>query len=315
MSSLLSVGTLALDNVRTPVASADGIVGGTNSFIALAASLFVDDVQLVSVVGEDFPEAFLELLRQRKVNLDGVEVRKGERSFSWSGSYHEDMNGRDTLATDLNVLATFEPKLPEHYRKTPFVMLGNLTPAVQASVLDQLTERPKLVALDTMNFWMDNALDDLLAVVKRVDVLIVNDEEARQLSGQRSLLKAAQHILTLGPEYLVIKKGEHGALLFWGERVFFAPALPLAEVFDPTGAGDTFAGGFLGYLASCPQVNFELMKRAVIFGSALASFTCEAFGTERLATVTRAELDMRAAKFLDLTRFKLESTAERMAGD
>ena len=313
--ALLSVGTLALDSVATPHASREHIVGGTNSFIALAASHFVRPVQLVSVVGDDFPRPFLDDLERRGVDLAGVQHRAGEKSFFWAGSYHEDMNGRDTLDTQLNVLADFDPVLPEAYRGAEYVMLGNLTPSVQARVLDQLTSTPKLVALDTMNFWMDSALDDLKAVIKRVDVLIVNDEEARQLSGERSLVRAAEAIQAMGVPYLVIKKGEHGALLFHGQDdVFFAPALPLAEVFDPTGAGDTFAGGFMGYLASCGQPTFDMMKRAVVFGSALASFTCESFGTDRLAEVTRADVDLRAGKFLELTRFDLHHDAAELGG-
>ena len=311
--SLLVVGSIALDNLETPMGKREGIVGGAAPFICLAGAQFVRPVRLVGVIGDDFPEAMLDKLAAEGVDLEGLQRRAGEKSFSWTGRYHDDMNGRDTLATDLNVLADFDPVLPEGYKDSEYVMLGNLTPSVQARVLDQLTD-PKLIALDTMNFWMDVALDDLLAVVKRVDVLLINDEEARQLSGERTLLRAAERILEMGPSYLVIKKGEHGALLFHDDRVFFAPALPLAEVFDPTGAGDTFAGGFMGYLAGCDQVTFDMMKRAVVFGSALASYTCEAFGTERLVDVKRDELDVRAGKFLELVSFTLEQTADELAG-
>ncbi len=303
--SFLSVGTLAIDSVETPYAKRDRAIGGTNSFIALAASFFVKPVKLVSVIGGDFPEEFLNELRKRDVDLEGVQVRPDEKSFFWAGKYHEDMNGRDTLDTQLNVLADFNPVLPASYRNAEYVMLGNLTPSVQLQVLDQMTTRPKLVALDTMNFWMNIALDDLHKVLKRIDILIVNDEEARQLSGERALVKAAKYILGLGIPYLVIKKGEHGALLFHGDKIFFAPALPLAEVFDPTGAGDTFAGGFMGYMAAAKEINFEVMKRAVIFGSALASFTCEDFGPDRLLEISRIDVDMRAGKFLELVRFDL----------
>ncbi len=306
--SLLSVGTLALDSVETPYAKRDRAIGGTNSFIALAASFFTKPVQLVSVIGGDFPEDFVEELRKRDVDMTGVQVRKGEKSFFWAGKYHADMNGRDTLDTQLNVLADFDPVLPEGYKDTEYLMLGNLTPSVQMKVLDQMNARPKLVALDTMNFWMDIMMDDLKAIIERVDILIVNDEEARQLSGERSLVKAAKAIVAMGVPYLIIKKGEHGALLFYGEQMFFAPALPLAEVFDPTGAGDTFAGGFMGYMASAPNINFETMKRAVVFGSALASFTCEDFGPDRLLEITRDDVDMRAGQFLELVRFDLKQS-------
>ena len=312
--SLLVVGSVALDNLETPMGKREGIVGGAAPFICLAGAQFVKPVRLVGVIGDDFPQSMLDRLEAEGVDLAGLQRKQGQKSFSWTGKYHEDMNGRDTIATDLNVLADFDPVLPEGYKDSEYVMLGNLTPSVQARVIDQLTA-PKLIALDTMNFWMDIALDDLKAVIKRIDVLLINDEEARQLSGERSLVKAAETILKMGPGYLVIKKGEHGALLFHGEDVFFAPALPLAEVFDPTGAGDTFAGGFMGYLAGQDCVNFEMMKRAVIFGSALASYTCEAFGTERLIDVKRDELDLRAGQFLELVRFSLKHTAEELAGN
>ena len=311
--SLLVVGSVALDNLETPMGKREGIVGGAAPFICLAGAQFVKPVRLVGVIGDDFPQAMLDRLEAAGVDLEGLQRKAGQKSFSWTGKYHDDMNGRDTLATDLNVLADFDPVLPEGYRDSEYVMLGNLTPSVQARVLDQLTA-PKLVALDTMNFWMDIALDDLKAVLKRIDVLLINDEEARQLSGERTLVKAAEAVLAMGPKYLVIKKGEHGALLFHGEQVFFAPALPLAEVYDPTGAGDTFAGGFMGFLAGQDTVDFEMMKRAVVFGSALASFTCEDFGTDRLVDVDRAELDVRAGDFLELVRFDLKHEAEDLAG-
>ena len=308
--ALLTVGSLALDNIETPLGKREGIIGGAAPFICLAGAQFVKPVRLVGVIGDDFPQAMLDKFVAEGVDLEGLQRKEGQKSFSWTGKYHEDMNGRDTLATDLNVLGDFDPVLPQSYKDSEYVMLGNLQPGVQARVIDQL-DNPKLVALDTMNFWMDIALDELKAVLQRIDVLLINDEEARQLSGERSLVKAARKIFEMGPAYLVIKKGEHGALLFHGEdNVFFAPALPLAEVFDPTGAGDTFAGGFMGYMANAGTINFETMKRAVIFGSALASFTCEAFGIERLQTVTSEELDMRAGKFLELTRFKLHHELE-----
>ena len=310
--SVLVVGSLALDNLETPMGKREGIVGGAAPFICLAAAQFARPVNLVGVIGEDFPEAMLDKLAAEGVDLEGLQRKPGEKSFSWTGKYHDDLNGRDTLATDLNVLADFDPVLPEGYRDSEFVVLGNLQPAVQARVLEQL-RAPKFVALDTMNFWMDTALDELKAVIARVDALLINDEEARQLSGEHSLVKAAAAIQALGAPYLVIKKGEHGALLFHGDDVFFCPALPLAEVYDPTGAGDTFAGGFVGYLAAAPSIDFVMMKRAVVFGSALASYTCEAFGTERLVEVTREELDVRAGQFLKLVHFELESTVEELA--
>ena len=303
--SLLTVGTVAFDAIETPFGKTDKIVGGAATYIALAASYFTKPINMVSVVGDDFPSDALDNLRNHGANTDGIQVKKGEKTFFWSGKYHNDMNSRDTLATELNVLADFEPNVLDSYQDCEFLMLGNLTPAVQMSVINQLKNRPKLVVLDTMNFWMDIALDELKAVLKKVDVLTINDEEARQLSGEYSLVKAAQVILEMGPTYLVIKKGEHGALLFNKESVFFAPALPLEEVFDPTGAGDSFAGGFIGYLSSTRDISFDNMKRAIIFGSAMASFCVEKFGTERLINLTQDEIDDRVQDFIDLVQFDI----------
>ncbi|MBL4585476.1 MAG: sugar kinase, partial [Flavobacteriales bacterium] len=287
--SLLTVGTVAFDAIETPFGKTDKIIGGAATYIALAASYFKKPINMVSVVGDDFPEDALENLRKHGANTDGIQIKKGEKTFFWSVKYHNDMNTRDTLATELNVLEHFNPVVLDNYQDCEFLMLGNLTPAVQLGVIDQLKDRPKLVVLDTMNFWMDIALDELKEVIKKIDVLTINDEEARQLSGEYSLVKAAKIILAMGPKYLVIKKGEHGALLFNDRSVFFAPALPLEEVFDPTGAGDSFAGGFIGYLASTKDISFDNMKRAIIFGSAMASFCVEKFGTERLIGLTQQE--------------------------
>ncbi len=301
--SLLTVGTVAFDDIETPLGKADKVVGGACTYISLAASYFVKSINLVSVIGDDFPKDMLNLLTSKGVNLDGLQVKEGEKSFFWAGKYHDDLNSRDTLDTQLNVLADFDPVLPNHYKDDPFVMLGNLTPDVQMRVIEQMNGSPRFVAMDTMNFWMDNALDGLKAVLKKIHCLIVNDEEARQLSGEHSLVKAADAILKMGPRYLVIKKGEHGALLFYDGDIFFAPALPLAEVFDPTGAGDTFAGGFIGYLAQSGDLSFENMKRAVIFGSAMASFCVEKFGTERLQDLTSIDIKNRVNKFVQLVNF------------
>lgn len=301
--SLLTVGTVAFDDIETPSGRASRVVGGACTYISLAASCFVKPVNLVSVIGDDFPQETLAYMEKRGVNLDGLQIKKGEKSFFWSGRYHPDMVGRDTLDTQLNVLADFNPVLPESYRHSDYLMLGNLVPAIQMQVLDQMATRPKLVVLDTMNFWMDHALADLKAVLKKIDVLTVNDEEARQLSGEHSLLKAAAAIHKMGPRYLIVKKGEHGALLFQGEEIFFAPALPLAEVVDPTGAGDTFAGGFIGWLAKTGDLSFSNMKRAVIFGSAMASFTVEAFGIERLKGLTEEMIYQRVRQFAELVHF------------
>lgn len=294
---------MAFDTIETPFGKAERIIGGAATYICWAASQFVHDLHAVSVIGEDFPESELEALRQRGVNTDGVQRLSGQKSFFWEGRYHDDLNSRDTLVTELNVLADFNPVLPEPARHCAYVMLGNLTPDVQRRVLEQMAERPRLVALDTMNFWMDVALESLLDVISRVDVLTINDEEARQLSGERSLAKAAKKILTLGPKFLVIKKGEHGALLFHEEGVFFAPALPLEEVFDPTGAGDTFAGGFMGYVAQTGDISFEGFKKAIIYGSATASFCVEQFGIEKIKSVTDAQMAERIAAFERLTRW------------
>ena len=298
--SLLAVGTLAYDDVYTPYGEVKQIEAGSCSYIAMAATQFVQPVQLVSVIGGDYNDDFLADLQRRGADLEGVEVIPDGKSFFWAGRYHDDMMGRDTLDTQLNVLADFDPKVPEAYRNTNYIMLGNLTPAVQAQVIDQLTHRPKLIALDTMNFWMDIALDDLKAVLQRIDILIINDEEARQLSGELSLLQAAAKIVALGPQILIIKKGEHGALLFQGDQLFSAPALLLPKVVDPTGAGDTFAGGLMGYLAATDDTSFDNLKRAVIYGSAMASFVVEDFGTRRMQTLDRAQIDQRVHRFVDL---------------
>jgi sugar/nucleoside kinase (ribokinase family) len=300
--SLLTVGTVAFDTIETPFGKAERIVGGACTYISLAASYFTKNINLVAVIGDDFPKADLTYLESKGVNLDGLQIKKGEKSFFWAGRYHDNMNSRDTLDTQLNVLADFDPILPESYKTSEYIMLGNLTPDVQMQVLNQLTKKPKLVVLDTMNFWMDIAMDSLLKVIAKVDVLTINDEEARQLSGEHSLVKAAKKILTMGPEYLIIKKGEHGALLFHKDKIFFAPALPLEEVFDPTGAGDTFAGGFIGYLASTDDVSFENMKKAIIYGSAIASFCVEKFGTEALKGLTHDQIANRVNQFAELVR-------------
>lgn len=301
--SLVAVGTVAFDNIETPAGRADRVVGGACTYISLSASYFVKPIRIVSVIGGDFPEEMLDYLKSRGVDLEGLQVRPDEKSFFWAGKYHRDLNTRDTLDTQLNVLATFDPVLPASYRNAQYLMLGNLTPQVQMRVLDQLKRRPKLVVLDTMNFWMDIALADLLKVLKRVDVLTINDEEARQLSGEHSLVQAAKVIHKMGPKYLIIKKGEHGALLFHRGQMFYAPALPLAEVVDPTGAGDTFAGGFIGYLAQTDDISFENMKRAVIHGSAMASFCVEKFSIERLRGLSPAMIRKRVEAFAQLVHF------------
>ena len=304
--SLISVGTMAFDAIETPFGKTDKIIGGSAIYVAYAASNFVTPVQQVSIVGYDFPEEEMQELRRRGVMLDGVEVVKDKKSFFWSGRYHMDMNGRDTLVTDLNVLADFNPKVPDVYQEAEFLMLGNLSPQIQISVIEQMKKRPKLIVMDTMNFWMDSAMEDLKKVLAMVDVLMVNDSEARQLSGQYSLVKAAKDILKMGPKYLIIKKGEHGALLFHGNEVFFAPALPLEDVFDPTGAGDTFAGGFIGHIAKTKDISFENMKTAIIVGSAMASFCVEKFGPTRLKEITKADIDERIQQFVQLVNFEID---------
>lgn len=303
--SLLTVGSVAFDAIETPFGKTDKIIGGAGTYIALAAAFYNNEQNIVSVVGEDFPQEMLEQLKNRNVNIEGLQIKKGEKTFFWSGKYHNDMNSRDTLVTELNVLEHFDPIIPESYQGADYLLLGNLSPQVQSQVIERLTVRPKLIAMDTMNFWMEIAMDDLKKTISMVDILIINDEEARQLSGEYSLVKASKVIRAMGPKYLIIKKGEHGALLFHGDSVFFAPALPLEDVFDPTGAGDTFAGGFMGYLASTDDISFENMKRAIINGSALASFCVEKFGTERLMTITKEDLENRIEKFVALTNFDL----------
>lgn len=306
--SLTTVGSVAFDAIETPFGKTDKIIGGAGTYIALASSYFVDKQNIVSVVGEDFPQTMLEKLASRGVNIEGLQVKKGEKTFFWSGKYHNDMNSRDTLVTELNVLENFDPIIPESYQGTDYLMLGNLSPQVQRTVLERMTVRPKLVAMDTMNFWMDIAMDELKETLKLVDVLTINDEEARQLSKEYSLVKAAKKIQAMGPKYLIIKKGEHGALLFYGDQVFYAPALPLEEVFDPTGAGDSFAGGFMGFLASTNDLSFDNMKRAVIAGSAMASFCCEEFGTGKLENLSKEEIEDRIYAFVNLTNFKMVQT-------
>lgn len=303
MSKLLIVGTVAFDAIETPFGKTDKILGGAATYIGLSAANFNVDSAVVSIVGEDFPDSYLDLLKKNNINIEGVEVVEGGKTFFWSGRYHNDLNTRDTLDTQLNVLADFKPVVPQEYKDAEYVMLGNLHPMVQMSVLDQI-EDPKLVVLDTMNFWMDNTLEDLKKVIERVDVITINDEEARQLSGEHSLVKAAREIEKMGPKYVVIKKGEHGALLFRGDQIFFAPALPLEEVFDPTGAGDTFAGGFIGYLAYTNDVTFENMKSAIIYGSNLASFCVEKFGTERMQELDEKQVNERLAEFRKLTQYQ-----------
>jgi len=305
MNKLLIVGTVAFDAIETPFGKTDKILGGAGTYIGLSASFFDLQSAIVSVVGDDFPQEYIDLLTARNIDVSGLEIVKGGKTFFWSGKYHNDLNSRDTLVTELNTLADFQPKVPENFKDADVVMLGNLHPLVQSSVLDQMSHKPKLVVLDTMNFWMDCALPELLEVIKRVDVITINDEEARQLSGEYSLVKAAAKIHTMGPKYIVIKKGEHGALLFHDKQVFFAPALPLEEVFDPTGAGDTFAGGFAGYIAQSENVSFENMKNAIIYGSNLASFCVEKFGTERMVGLDKQEVVERLKQFKSLTQFDI----------
>jgi sugar/nucleoside kinase (ribokinase family) len=303
--SLLTVGTVAFDTIETSQGIAERVVGGACTYISLSASYFTKNINLVAVVGDDFPKSELDYMKSRGVNLDGLQIKKGEKSFFWHGRYHTDMNGRDTIDTQLNVLANFEPVLPENYKNSEYLMLGNLTPDVQMNVLKQMNKRPKLVVLDTMNFWMNIAMKPLLKVIKKVDVLTINDEEARQLSGEHSLRKAARAILTMGPKFLIIKKGEHGAMLFHKDEVFYVPALPLEEVFDPTGAGDTFAGGFIGYLAQQDSKSLINMKRAIVYGSAMASFCVEQFSISNLKNLKPEDIKARAQEFVKMVQIKL----------
>jgi sugar/nucleoside kinase (ribokinase family) len=304
--SLLTVGSVAFDALETPFGKTDKIIGGAATYITLSASYFTKENNLVAVVGGDFPQSMISLLEEHGVNTEGLEIIQDGKTFFWSGRYHEDMNTRDTLETQLNVMEHFDPIIPESYQATRYLMLGNTVPATQKLVIERMKNRPKLIMLDTMNLWMNIALDDLKEVISMVDVVTINDEEARQLSGEYSLRKAAVKILAMGPKTLIIKKGEHGALLFQGDRIFFAPALPLEEVFDPTGAGDTFAGGFIGYLASTDDISFENMKRAIIYGSAMASFCVEKFGSERLVNLTLEEINERVQQFVNLSSFEIK---------
>ncbi|SMC41978.1 PfkB family carbohydrate kinase [Cellulophaga tyrosinoxydans] len=306
MGKLLIVGTVAFDAIETPFGKTDKILGGAATFIGLAASQFNVNSAIISIVGDDLPKEYLKLLSDKNIDLTGLEVVKGGKTFYWKGKYHNDLNSRDTLVTELNVLADFNPIVPDNFKDADVVMLGNLHPNIQMSVINQMTVRPKLIVLDTMNFWMDNSLPELLEVIKHIDVLTINDEEARQLTGEYSLVKAAAKIETMGPKYVVIKKGEHGALLFHKSKVFFAPALPLEEVFDPTGAGDTFAGGFAGYLAQTENISFNNLKNAIIQGSNLASFCVEKFGTERMLNLKKEEVNKRLLQFRELSQFDIE---------
>jgi sugar/nucleoside kinase (ribokinase family) len=303
--SLLVVGSVAFDAIETPFGKTDKIIGGAATYITLASSYFAKKINLIAVVGGDFPKSDIKMLQEHGVNTDGLQIMENEKSFFWSGKYHNDMNSRDTLVTELNVLGDFDPIVPEQYQNCDFLMLGNLSPKVQSTLIQRLKKRPKLIVMDTMNFWMDIALEDLKETLRMVDVLSINDEEARQLSKEYSLVKAAKKIMEMGPKVLIIKKGEHGALLFNKNQVFFAPALPLEEVFDPTGAGDTFAGGFIGYLASTDDISFENMKRAIIYCSAMASFCVEKFGVERIVKLSKKELDNRVQEFVDLVQFEI----------
>ena len=304
--SLVVMGTVAFDAIETPFGKTDKIVGGAGTFAALSASFLYDQVKLVGVIGEDFGDDNLHIITSKGVNVEGIQIIEGGKSFFWAGKYHNDMNSRDTITTELNVLADFDPIIPESYQDCEFLLLGNATPQIQMTTLNRLKNKPKLVVLDTMNFWMDIAMDDLKAVLKHVDVLTINDGEARQLSGEYSLVKAAATILEMGPKYLIIKKGEHGALLFHEDKIFSAPALPLADVFDPTGAGDSFAGGFIGHLAKTDNISFENMKTAIIMGSALASFCVEKFGPNRMKEITKQDIDTRLAEFVQLVNFEID---------
>jgi sugar/nucleoside kinase (ribokinase family) len=303
--SLLVIGTVAFDAIETPFGKTDKIIGGAATYASVSASYFIKGMNLVSVVGDDFPQATIDMFAERGINTEGLQIKKGEKTFFWSGKYHTDMNSRDTLDTQLNVLSTFDPIIPESYQDCDMLMLGNLMPSIQIQVIERLRNRPKLIVMDTMNFWMEIAMDDLKRAIGMVDVLTINDAEARQLTEEYSLVKAARKILKMGPKYLIIKKGEHGALLFHENQVFFAPALPLEEVFDPTGAGDTFAGGFIGYLSSVNNISFDSMKRAVIYGSAMASFCVEKFGLERIENLTEQEVENRVQEFVELVSFDI----------
>jgi sugar/nucleoside kinase (ribokinase family) len=303
--SLVVVGSVAFDAIETPFGKTDKIIGGAATYISLSSSYFTKNINLIAVVGGDFPKSDIALLESHGVNTEGLQIKTDEKSFFWSGKYHNDMNTRDTLVTELNVLGTFDPIVPDAYQNCEYLMLGNLSPKVQSTVIGRMKKRPKLIVMDTMNFWMDIAMEDLGKTLTMVDVLSINDEEARQLSKEYSLVKAAKKIMEMGPKYLIIKKGEHGALLFHKNQVFFAPALPLEEVFDPTGAGDTFAGGFIGYLASTDDISFDNMKRAIIYGSAMASFCVEKFGTERIVNLSEKELNARVEQFIDLVQFEI----------
>ncbi|TCK85767.1 PfkB family carbohydrate kinase [Albibacterium bauzanense] len=304
--SLVIIGSVAFDAIETPFGKTDKIVGGAATYASISASYLFDNIKIVGVIGEDFGKENLNKITSKGIDIEGLQMKEGEKSFFWSGKYHNDMNSRDTLVTELNVLADFNPLIPDSYQDCQYLLLGNLTPQVQLQTLERFKKKPKLVVLDTMNFWMDIALDDLLSVLKKVDVLTINDEEARQLSGEYSLVKAANKILTMGPKYLIIKKGEHGALLFGEDQIFSAPALPLADVFDPTGAGDTFAGGFIGYLAKVGSITFNNMKNAVVFGSALASFCVEKFGTERIEDLSEEDISKRINSFVSLSQFNIK---------
>jgi sugar/nucleoside kinase (ribokinase family) len=304
---LVTVGSVAFDAIETPFGKTDKIVGGAGTFISLSSSFFVKNQGIISVVGDDFPKQTLAEMQDRGIDLNGLQIKEGEKTFFWSGKYHNDMNSRDTLITELNVLEHFDPIVPEEYQGANYLMLGNLSPQVQRTVIERMRNRPKLIAMDTMNFWMDIAWDELMKTLSLVDVLIINDEEARQLTKEYALVRAAKKIKQMGPKYVIIKKGEHGALLFYDNDIFFAPALPLEEVFDPTGAGDTFAGGFMGYIASTDDCSFQNMKRAVVAGSALASFSVEKFGTERLNEITRNDFEKRMQEFVMLTDFEFNT--------
>ncbi len=308
MGKLLIVGSVAFDDIETPFGKSDKILGGAGTFISLAASQFKVESAVVSVVGDDFPQSYLDLLSERNIDISGIDIVKGGKTFYWKGKYHNDLNSRDTIITELNTLADFNPIVPDNFKTAEVVMLGNLHPNIQMGVINQMEERPKLIILDTMNFWMNHTWDELVAVIEHIDVITINDEEARQMTNEYSLVKAAAKIQEMGPKYVVIKKGEHGALLFHKEHIFFAPALPLEDVFDPTGAGDTFAGGFAGHLAETKNISFESMKNAIIHGSNLASFCVERFGTERMVELQKHEVDKRLIQFRELTQFNIELT-------